>query len=142
MLAMRSSFLDESSDPTGANQVLCADLSLLFTLFITRLLEVIARTGGRPLADQFAQQLNSHARQHGWTVLTGLTDLSELRYRMPNVDAKMLSSVYLSYARHAQSLARQILGEQLLKSTLTTMVTNLPPDLAQLNTQYGIVRLT
>ena len=55
---MQSSFLDEPLDPTGANQVVCADLSLLFTLFITRLLEVIARTGGKPLADQFVQQLN------------------------------------------------------------------------------------
>ncbi len=139
---MQSSFLDEPLDPTGANQVLCADLSLLFTLFITRLLEAIARTGGRPLADQFVQQLNFHAQQHGWNVLTGLNDLSELRYRIPNVDAKVLSSVYLSYARYAQGLAGQILGGQLLKSTLTTMLTNLPPDLAQLNTQYGIIRIT
>jgi hypothetical protein len=71
-----------------------------------------------------------------------LADLGELRQRIPNVDAKMLSSVYLSYARYAQELARQILGEQLLKSTLTTMLANLPPDLDQLNTQYEIIRLT
>ena len=54
----------------------------------------------------------------------------------------MLSSVYVSYAQYAQKLARQILGEQLLKSTLATMLTNLPSDIAQLNTQYGIIRLT
>lgn len=137
---MRPSFLEEPSDSTGANQVLCADLSLLFTLFITRLLEVIARTGGKPLADQFTQQLNFHARQHGWGVLTGLTDLTELRYRVPDVDARMLSSVYLSYAQYAQKLARQILGEPLLKSTLATMLTNLPPDLSQLNAQHGIIQ--
>jgi hypothetical protein len=139
---MQSTFLDEPLDPTGANQVLCADLSLLFTLFNTRLLEAIARTGGKPLADQFVQQLDFYARQHGWNVLTGLTSLTELRYRIPDVDAKMLSSVYVSYAQYAQKLARQILGEQLLKSTLTTMLTNLPSDIAQLNTQYGIIRLT
>ncbi len=138
---MQSSFLDEPLDPTGANQVLCADLSLLFTLFITRILETVARTGGKPLADQFAQQLNFYARQHGWNVLTGLTSLTELGYRIPDVDAKMLSSVYISYAQYAQKLARQILGEQLLKSTLTTLLINLPSDIAQLNTQYGIIRL-
>ena len=90
---MMSSFLNEPADSAGANQVLCADLSLLFTLFITRLMEAIARTGGKPLADQFAQQLNFYARQHGWNVLTGLGDLSELRRRLPDVDAKVLSSV-------------------------------------------------
>lgn len=142
MFTMQSLFLDEPLDPTGANQVVCADLSLLFTLFITRLLEVIARTGGKPLADQFVQQINFYARQHGWGVLTGLTDLTELRYRIPDVDAKILAAVYVSYAQYAQKLARQILGEQLLKSTLVTLLTNLPSDIAQLNTQYGIVRLT
>jgi hypothetical protein len=139
---MQSSFLDEPLDPTGANQVLCADLSLLFTLFITRLLEAIARTGGKPLADQFTQQLNFYARQHGWNVLTGLFSLTELRYTIPDVDAKILASVYVSYAQYAQKLARQILGEQLLKSTLTTMLMNLSSDIAQLNSQYGIIRLT
>jgi hypothetical protein len=141
-LDMVSSFLNEPADSAGANQVLCADLSLLFTLFNTRLLEAIARTGGRPLADQFTQQLNLHAQQHGWSVLTGLSDLNELRRRIPDVDAKVLASVYLGYAQHAQKLARQILGGPLLKSTLAAMLANLPPDLAQLNTQYGIIRLT
>jgi|GEM_PF-6342239 hypothetical protein len=138
---MASSFLEEPLDSAGANQVLCADLSLLFTLYITRLLEAIARTGGRPLADQFTQQLNLYAQQHGWSVLTGLSDLNELRRRIPNVDAKVLWSVYLAYAQYAQKLARQILGEPLLKATLTTMLTNLPPDLAQINAQYRIIAL-
>ena len=138
---MVSSFLNEPADSAGANQVLCADLSLLFTLFITRLMEAIARTGGKPLADQFAQQLNLYARQHGWSVLTGLGDLSELRRRIPDVDAKVLSSVYLAYAQYAQKLGRQILGEPLLKSTIAAMLTNLPPDLAQINSQYRIVAL-
>lgn len=136
---MASSFLEEPLDSAGANQVLCANLSLLFTLLTTRLMEAIARTGGRPLADQFAQQLNLHARQHGWCVLTGLGDLNELRRRIPDVDAKVLSSVYQAYARYAQKLARQILGEPLLKATLVSLLTNLPPDLAQINTQYRIV---
>jgi hypothetical protein len=136
---MASSFLNESADSAAANQVLCADLSLLFTLYITRLLEAIARTGGRPLADQFAQQLNVYAQQHGWSVLTGLNDLNELRRRIPDVDAKVLSSVYLAYRQYAQKLARQILGEPLLKATLIAMLTNLPPDLAQINSQYRIV---
>ena len=133
--------MKEPLDPSGANQVVCADLSLLFTLFNTRLLEAIARTGGKPLADQFAQQLDSHARQHGWTVLTGLTSLAELRYRIPDVDARMLASVYVSYTQYAQKLARQILGEQLLKATLTTLLANLPPDIAQFNAQHRIIRL-
>jgi len=136
---MVSSFLNEPADSAGANQVLCADLSLLFLQFVTRLMEAIARTGGRPLADQFAQQLNFHARQHGWSVLTGLADLNELRNCIPDVDAKMLSSVYQAYGQYAQKLARQILGEPLLKSTLAAMLTNLPPDLAQINAQYRIV---
>jgi hypothetical protein len=131
--------MNESTDSAGANQVLCADLSLLFTLFITRLMEAIARTGGKPLADQFAQQINLHAQQHGWSVLTGLSDLSELRRRIPDVDAKVLLSVYLAYAQYARKLACQILGEPLLKATLTAMFTNLPPDLAKLNSQYRIV---
>lgn len=130
---------EEPLDATGANQVMCAELSLLFTLLITRLMEAIARTGGRPLADQFAQQLNLHARQHGWSVLTGLADLADLRRRIPDVDAKVLSSVYLGYVQYAQKLARQILGEPLLKATLTTTLANLPPELAQINSRYRII---
>ncbi len=142
MSIMQSSFLNESSDPAAANQALCADLSLLFTMFITRLLEVISHTGGKPLADQFAQQLNRYAVQHGWTALTGLTDLDELRHRIPDVNARMLSSVYLSYTQYAQSLARQILGEQMLKSTLATLLANLPSQAVQLNAKHEIIRLT
>ncbi|HSD85594.1 MAG TPA: hypothetical protein VLG46_17160 [Anaerolineae bacterium] len=137
---MQSSFSGESSDPTATNQALCADLSLLFTTFTLRLVEVIAHTGGRPLADQFTQQLNRYATQHGWTALTGLTDLSELNRRIPDVNAKMLASVYLSYTQYAQSLARQILGEQLLKSTLVNLLANLPARMVQLNAQYEIIR--
>jgi hypothetical protein len=137
---MSSLFMESSLASADTNQVLCADLSLLFTQLLTRLMEAIARTGGRPLANQFAQQLSLYAQQHGWSVLTGLRDLSELQQRIPDVDAKMLSSVYVAYAQYAQKLARQILGEQLLRATLTTMVANLPSDLAQINAQYRIIR--
>lgn len=142
MHPMQSLFLNESPDPVVSNQALCADLSLLFTLFVNRLTEVIAQTGGRPLADEFAQQIDRYAGQHGWTVLTGLTDLAELGQRIPDVDARMLASVYSSYAQYALGLARQILGEQLLKSTLTALLTGLSPETAQLNAQYNIVRPT
>lgn len=138
---MQSLFLNESSDPAATNQALCADLSLLFTMFTTKLVEVIAHTGGKPLADQFAQQLNRYAVQHGWTALTGLTDLNELKHRIPDVNAKMLASVYLSYTQYAQGLARQVLGEQLLKSTMATLMANLPSRVVQLNVQYEIIRL-
>ncbi len=134
--------MNESSDPAVANQALCADLSLLFMLFIARLTEVVAHTGGKPLADQFEQQLNRYAQQHGWSVLTGLTDLSELKHYIPNVDARMLSSVYSSYAQYAQKLAGQILGTHMLKSTLATLLTDLPPQAAQVNAQYRIIRST
>ena len=137
--SMQSLFVEEPQQAGDANQVLCADLSLLFTHFVTRLVEAIAHTGGRPLADQFALQLDLHARQHGWSVLTGLNDLGELRRRIPDVDAKVLASVYLAYAQYAQKLARQILGELLLKATLTSMLANLPPDLAQVNSHYRII---
>jgi hypothetical protein len=137
---MSSLLMEGSLASASANQVLCADLSLLFMQLLTRLMETIARTGGRPLATQFAQQLSLYAQQHGWSVLTGLRDLSELQQHTPDVDAKMLSSVYVAYAQYAQKLAGQILGEQLLKATLSVMVANLPPDLAQINAQYRIIR--
>jgi hypothetical protein len=68
--------------------------------------------------------------------------LAELRHCVPDVDAKMLSSVYTSYAHYAQRLAGQILGTHLLKSTLANLLANLPTQAAQVNTQYGIIRPT
>ncbi len=135
------SHLSESPDPAEANQALCADLSLLFTLLIAGLARAISHTGGRPLAEQFAQQVNHYAGRHGWTVLTGLTDLTELRQRVPDVDAKILLAVYVSYAQQAQVVAEQILGEQMLKSTLWTLLSDLPPHLAEFNAQCGIICL-
>jgi len=74
--------------------------------------------------------------------LTGLTDLAELRQRVPDVEAKILLAVYLSYSRHARSLARQILGERVLTFTLTKLLNSLSPELTQLNAQHGIIRLS
>ncbi len=127
--------------PVDANQALCADLSLLFKTLLMGLGDAIARTGGRPLSDQFMQQINRYAGQHGWQVLTGLSNLNELGQRIPDVDARMLLSVYRSYARHAQLLARQILGEHLLKSTVAAVLSLLPTRLAALNEQYGLICL-
>jgi hypothetical protein len=135
------SAFNRSADPGLANQDLCADLSLLFSTLLSGLADVIARTGGKPLSDQFVQQINRYAEQHGWQVLTGLSNLYELGSRVPDVEARMLLSVYRSYARHAQLLAGQILGQLMLKSTMTTLLKRLPPKLAVINEQYGVIQL-
>lgn len=131
-----------SADFAITNQILCAKLSLLLTLLLTTLTKTISQTGGTQLANQFEQQLNRYAAQHGWNALTGLTDLAELRQRVPDVEAKILLAVYLSYSRHARSLAQQILGERVLTSALTKLLNSLSPELSQLNTQYEIIRLS
>ena len=141
MSNMQFSHLNAPPDSAATNQALCADLSLLFTLLITGLAGAIARTGGKPLADQFEHQLNHFAGQHGWSVLTGLTDLTELRRYTPDVDARMLLSVYQSYVRHARVLTGQILGEQMLKSVLVTLLNGLPPHLAEFNARYRLIYL-
>jgi len=135
-----SSNSSTSADPAGANHATCAEMSLLFTLLVSALASAIYRTGGKPLADQFVQQLERYAGQHGWNVLTGLKDLAELQQRVPDVDAKILLSVYLTYARYARELSRQVLGEQILKSTLAALLKSLPPRLADLNAGYEIIR--
>ena len=139
MSNMQFSNLNAPADSAASNRALCADLSLLFTLLIAGLGGAIARTGGKPLADQFEQQLNRFAGQHGWSVLTGLTDLAELRRYTPDVDAKMLLSVYVSYAQQARVLTGQILGEQMLKTVLVTLLNSLPPQLAEFNTRYCLI---
>lgn len=140
MPTILSSDSSASADPTGANHALCAEMSLLFTLMITALAGAISRTGGKPLADQFEQQLERYGAQHGWSVLTGLKDLAELKQRVPDVDARILLSVYLAYAQYARELGRQVLGEQMLKSTLAALLKSLPPRLADLNAGYEIIR--
>jgi hypothetical protein len=131
--------LSESAGPEAVNQTLCSNLSLLFTMFLTELERAISRSGGKLLAEEFEQRINDYAGRHGWRALTGLIQLTDLRERSPDVDGKMLSMVYASYAQHAQTLAGHILGEQLLTATLTSFVNHLPPHLAEINTCYGLV---
>ena len=131
---------DQPLDSVLTNQLLCAKLSLLFVLFQNTLTKAISETGGRPLASQFEQRLNGYAARHGWSALTGLTDLAELRQHVPDVEAKMLLTVYLSYSQYARSLAVQVLGERVLTFTLIKLLNSMPPELTRLNAQYGIIR--
>ena len=133
---------NESTGPADTHQAPCSEMSFLFTRLITGLAGAIARIGGKPLADQFEEQVDRYAGQHGWSVLTGLTDLSELRHKVPDVEPKILLSVYLSYAQYARSLAGKVLGEQMLRSTLSVLVANLPPLTRQFNDRHGIIRVT
>jgi hypothetical protein len=131
--------LSESANLETTNQTLCGNLSLLLTLLLAELAQAISRSGGKSLADEFEQRVDHYAEQHGWRALTGLTHLSDLRERVPEVDARMLSTVYASYAQYACTLAGQILGEQLLTATLASCVNKLPPAVAEINRRYKIV---
>jgi hypothetical protein len=131
----------ELSNPAAANHALCTDLSLLFTLQIAALVGAISRIAGKPLADQFEQEINRYAGQHGWSALTGLTNLTELKQRVPDVDARMLLTVYLSYIRQARALAGKVVGDQVLRSTLSALLDSLPSPLAEVNRLYGVIRL-
>ena len=131
--------LSESANLATANQALCRDLSLLFTRLLTELERAIARSAGRPIAEEFEQRLNLYAAKHGWKVLTGLAHLTDLQEHVPEVDARMLANVLASYAQYARTLAGQILGEQLLLTTLVTFVNTLSPQAVELNRQYRII---
>jgi hypothetical protein len=131
--------LSESADVEAVNQALCGNLTLLFTLLFTELAQAMSRSGGKALAEEFERRMNLYAEQHGWRVFTGLTRLSDLRECVPDVDARMLSTVYASYAQYARTLARQILGDQLLATTLASCVSKLPPHAAEINNQYRII---
>ena len=131
--------LNEPANLETTNQTLCGTLSLLFTLLLAELEQAMSRSGGTALAEEFERRVNHYAEQHGWRVLTGLTQLSDLRECVPDVDAKMLSTVYASYAQCARTLARQILGEQLLTTTLAACVSKLPPHAAEIDRQYRII---
>jgi hypothetical protein len=131
--------LNDPADLETTNQTLCGALSLLFTLLLAELEQAMSRSGGKALAEAFEQRMNLYAEQHGWSVLTGLIQLSDLRECVPEVDARMLSTVYASYAQYARTLARQILGEQLLTATLAACVNKLPPQVAEINNQYRII---
>jgi len=131
--------LSKSADLETTNQTLCGNLSLLLTLLLAELAQAIARSGGKSLADEFEQRVDHYAEQHGWRALTGLAHLSDLRERVPEVDGRMLSTVYASYAQYARTLAGQILGEQLLTATLASCVNKLPPGAAEINRRYRII---
>jgi hypothetical protein len=133
--------LNGPADLETVNQTLCGNLSLLFTLLLAGLTQAISRSGGKLLANEFEQRMNHYAEQHGWRALTGLTDLTDLRGCVPEVNAKMLSTVYASYGQYARTLAGQILGEQLLTTTIGALLSDLPPRLIELNAQYNIVRI-
>ena len=134
---MLTSPLNKSAD--AANQTLCGTLSQLFTVLLTDLTQAVSRSGGVALAEEFEQRVNRYADQHGWKVLTGMARLSDVRDCVPEVDARMLSTVYASYAKYASTLARQILGEQLVTTTLASRVNSLPPHAAEINNRYGII---
>ncbi|HSD82517.1 MAG TPA: hypothetical protein VLG46_01585 [Anaerolineae bacterium] len=138
---MLVSQLSESIDLEATNQTLCGDLSLILTSLLAAIEQAISRSGGKPLAEEFDHRVNDYAEQHGWRVLTGLIHLTDLRERVPEVDAKMLSTVYASYAQYARGLARQILGTQLLSTTLASVVNNLPPRIAEINNRYRVICL-
>jgi hypothetical protein len=121
------------------NRALCAELSLLFLMQADGLRDAILKIGGRRLAYQFDWQLNDYALKHAWSTLTGLADLAELRQKTPDVDAKMLLSVYLSLSQYARTLAKRILGTQILRSTQNFLRISLSPYLAELNARYPII---
>jgi hypothetical protein len=128
-----------SDDSSIANQALCAEISLLFLVLVEGLSEAILKVGGKRLAYQFDRQLNDYSSKHAWNALTGLADLSELREKVPDVDAGILTSVYLSFSQYARALAKRILGTQLLRSTEHSLRNSLPPRLAALNARHRII---
>ncbi len=131
--------LSPATELEAANHTLCGNLSLLFTLFLADLTRAISRNGGKLLAEEFERRMNRYAEQHGWRALTGLIDLTDLRGCVPEVNAKMLSTVYTSYAQYARTLSGQILGEQLLDATVDSFLGDLPHHLVELNTGYKLV---
>ena len=126
----------------AANAVECANLTLLFGALRAALTEAIARTGGRALAEEFDARLEGYAQEHAWMALTGLPDLQALARVVPEVDARMLQTVYLDYSACAQQMAGRILGEHLLQTTLQEACMRLPPGLAELNARSPMIPLT
>ena len=131
--------LNESANLETTNQALCGTLSLLFTLLLAELEQAMSRSGGKALGAEFERRMNLYAEQHGWRVLTGLAQLSDLRECVPEVDARMLATVFVSYAQYARTLAGQILGDQLLTTTLAACLKKLPPHVVEINRQYKII---
>jgi len=125
----------------AANSAECTNLAMLFGELRKALSEAIGRTGGRGLAQEFDERLEVYAREHAWTALTGLPDLKAAVHRVPDVDARMLLSVYVDYSAYARTVAGRILGEQLLRTALQEACLHLPPGLAELNARSPLIPL-
>jgi hypothetical protein len=125
----------------AANAVECTNLTLLFSALRAALAEAIGRTGGRGLAEEFETRLETYAREHAWSALTGLPDLKSLSRRMPEVDSRMLLTVYQDYSAYARQVAGKILGDQVLRTTLQEAIMQLPPGLAELNARSPLIPL-
>ena len=126
----------------AANAVECTNLTLLFRALSAALTDAIGRTGGRGLADEFEARIETYAQEHAWTALTGLPDLKALVRVVPEVDARMLLTVYLDYSACARQVAGKILGEQVLRTTLQDACMHLPPGLAEMNAKSPLIPLT
>lgn len=126
----------------AANAVECANLTLLFSALRAALVEAVSRTGGRGLSEEFEARIETYAQEHAWTALTGLPDLKSLGRRVPEVDARMLLTVYLDYSAYARLVAGKILGEQVLRTTLQEACMTLPPGLAEMNVRSPLIPLT
>lgn len=122
-----------------ANAAECADLSMLFLALRSAVHEAIARTGGRDLADEYEQRLEGYAGEHAWHALTGLPNLDALRGRVPDIDCRMLLSVYQDYSAYSRQVAGRLLGDQLLRSVLRAACLALPPNLAELNARSPLI---
>jgi hypothetical protein len=122
-----------------ANAAECAGLSRLFLALRGALQEAIARTGGRALAAEFELRLETYAGEHAWHALTGLPNLEALRGRVPDIDYRMLLSVYQDYSGFARQLAGRLLGDQLLRSVLRSACLKLPPELAERNAHTTLI---
>jgi hypothetical protein len=125
--------------PAAENADECANLTLLFNRLRTELRGAIARTGGRSLAGEFDQRLETYAGEHAWHTLTGLPTLDALHARVPDIDSRMLLSVYQDYSSFARQIAGRLLGDQLQRSVLRSTYLQLPPSLAELNARCQMI---
>lgn len=114
------------------------ELHVLFKLLATTLVKVVSRSGGARIANQFEQQVNRYARQQGWDISTSMGDLSQ---EISRLDDQTLLAAYRSSADYALVVARQIVGERLLNSTLLDFADDLTPRLSQIKDQYHLFNL-